>query len=167
MACALPAVIRERRRHEDGWSVCIAVDGRIIDLRTAFLADASGRAPGLPARRRLTGCRTLALYAYWHGPNLPDQPCIEAGTDAWYWGVPLPDGSYNTLVFVDAEQLRGITAGSLATRFHALIDRSGLMTGCADARLAGPVRAADATPYIDDESVTSLSIKIGDAALAI
>src|SRR5206468_8030294 len=46
-------------------------------------------------------------------------------------------------------------------------DRSGLMAGCRDARLVSPVLAADATPYLDEESVTPLSIKVGEAALAL
>jgi hypothetical protein len=41
------------------------------------------------------------------------------------------------------------------------------MAGCRDARLLGRIQAADATPYLDEESVTPLSIKVGDAALAL
>jgi hypothetical protein len=33
--------------------------------------------------------------------------------------------------------------------------------------LISPIRAADATPYLDEESVTQCSIKVGDAALSI
>ena len=162
-----PAVVRERRREGNGWRIRIDADGRTSDVRAAFMADASGRAAGMSARKRRTGCRTLALYAYWRGSNLPSQPRIEAGTDAWYWGVPLPDGTYNTLVFVDVKQFRAAGAGPLVARFRELLDRSGLMAGCRDAELAGPVLVADATPYLDCESVTRTSIKVGDAALAI
>jgi len=163
-----PAAVRERRCDKGGWSVHIEARGRTVDLRVAFLADASGRSAGLPARsRRRTGPRTLALYAYWRGHNLPDQPRIEAGTEAWYWGVPLPDGTYNTLVFVDVEHFRGGRPAHLARRFHELIDRSELMAGCRDARLAGRVLAVDATPYIDEQCVTPLSVKVGEAALTL
>lgn len=162
-----PALIRERRRDEKGWSVRIEAEGCTSHLRAAFLADASGRSAGMHGCKRRTGCRTLALYAYWRGSNLPEQPRIEAGTEAWYWGVPLPDGSYNTLVFVDVKHFRAARMGPLAAYFLELLDRSGLMAGCHDARLIGPVRATDATPYLDEESVTPLSIKVGEAALAI
>ncbi|MBI4622627.1 MAG: tryptophan 7-halogenase [Verrucomicrobia bacterium] len=162
-----PATIREQRRHDEGWSLRIEKGGRAIELRTAFLADASGRSRALPARRRRTGCRTLALYAYWQGSGLPEQPRIEAGTDAWYWGVPLPDGTYNTLVFVDTAHFRTRPAAPLLSRFRTLIDRSGLLAGCRDPRILGRVMAADATPYLDEESVTPHSIKVGDAALAL
>jgi flavin-dependent dehydrogenase len=162
-----PAILRERRWDGNAWHLCIHTETGIVESKTKFLADASGRAAALPARRRCTGCRTLALYAYWRGRRLPEEPRIEAGAEAWYWGVPLPDGSYNSLVFVDVEQFRRTARGSVATRFHELIAQSGLMSSCHDARLAGSVLAADATPYVDETCITSCSIKVGDAALAL
>jgi hypothetical protein len=53
---------------------------------------------------------------------------VEAGDAAWYWGVPLPDGTYNTLVFVDARTARG-QGGTLTERFMALLSRSSLLAG--------------------------------------
>jgi len=108
----------------------------------------------------------VALHAYWAGSGLPDHPRIEAGADAWYWGVPLPDGVYNTLVFADPRDLRA-QRGTLADKFHALLAASSLLPSGTKARLVGPVQATDATPYLDDECVTADSIKVGDAALAL
>lgn len=162
-----PASVRERHWDGNEWHLRIKTDEGVAELKTKFLADASGRAAALPARRRRTGCRTLALYAYWRGRRLPEEPLIEADDDAWYWGVPLPDGGYNTLVFVDVEHFRSAPRVPVANRFHELIARSGLMAGCHDARLASPVLAADATPYVDEACVTRCSIKVGDSALAI
>lgn len=162
-----PASVRETRWRESGWSLLVDTDGRRVEIRAAFLADASGRSDGRRARRRIDGKRTLALHAYWNGTNLPDQPRIEAGPDEWYWGVPLPDGTYNTLVFVDLDQYRAARSAALVDRFRALIARSGLLDGCCDAQLAGPVRTTEATPYLAPESVAAWSIKVGDAALAI
>lgn len=81
--------------------------------------------------------------------------------------MPLPDGTYNTLVFVDLDQFRAARSVTLADRFRTLLDRSGLLDGCRDVELVGPVRTTEATPYLAAESVTAQSIKIGDAALAI
>jgi flavin-dependent dehydrogenase len=161
-----PATVRERRSDENGWTVNVDADGSTVALRADFLADASGRS-SINAHRRRTGCCTLAVYAYWCGRDLPREPRIEAGSDAWYWGVPLPDGTYNTLAFVDVKHFRAARSGSLTPYFLELLTRSGLMAGCRDAHLDGPVLAADATPYLDEESVTPSSIKVGDAALAI
>jgi len=161
-----PAIVREWRWDGDEWHLCIQTAAGMVESRTKFLADASGRAAVLPARRRRTGCRTLALYAYWRGGPIPVEPRIEARSDAWYWGVPLPDGRYNTQVFVDVEHFRSAPRVSVSDRFHELIAGSRLMEGCQDAH-AGPVLTADATPYVDETCVTSCSIKVGDAALAI
>jgi flavin-dependent dehydrogenase len=161
-----PAIPCERRWDGDRWHLRIQTNEGTVELETKFVADACGRTAVLPVRRRRTGCRTLALYAYWRGGHLPAEPRIEAGADAWYWGVPLPDGSHNTLVFVDFEHLRSGPRVSVDSRFNELIARSGLMAGCHDAR-AGPVLVSDATPYVDENCVTSRSIKVGDAALAI
>ena len=162
-----PANVRERKGGDGGWRINVETAGGAARIHADFVADAGGRSAGYAAQRQRTGCRTLALYAYWRGSDLPAEPRIEAGADAWYWGVPLPDGTYNTLVFVDVKQFRAASAGSLQGRFLALLARSGLMTGCRDAHLTGTVLAADATPYLDAGSVTPSSIKVGEAALAI
>lgn len=162
-----PARVAEKAQRHDGWNLQIESDGRLIELHAAFLADATGRAALLRSRRRRTGCRTVALHAYWQGGNLPAQPRIEAGEAEWHWGVPLPEGVYNTLIFVDAARFRADRANLLKAGFHGLIARSGLLTGCRDARMLGRVFAADATPYLDEECVTPRSIKVGDAALAL
>jgi flavin-dependent dehydrogenase len=161
-----PAAVRARQRCGDEWMLSIEAAGRILDVRAAFLADASGRSAFLRGRRVQMARRTLALYGYWRGRSLPRRPRIESGTAEWYWGVPIPDGSYNTLVFVDEEVVRGARGGATQL-FHTLVERSSLMRGCRQAHLASPVLAADATPYLDEESATPLSIKVGDAALAL
>lgn len=170
-----PAIVAERTAHDDGW--LLRVDGAhgsdIVQAR--FLVDATGRSATLRGARRRVGPRTMALYAYWHGPRIPSRPRIEAGRDAWYWGVPLPDGSYNTLAFVDAAALgaglrrfrKTTHASSVRAYFHELLSRSGLMDECDGVSMRRAVHAADATPYVDDTSVTDTSLKVGDAALAL
>jgi flavin-dependent dehydrogenase len=162
-----PAVVRSRTRHADGWRLEIESADGVGTLNAGFLADARGRSAALSSRKQHSGRRTLALYGYWRGSRLPQEPRIEAGFDAWYWGVPLPDGTYNAIVFVDAADFRAQRTTSLAASYDALLRRSGLMDECRDAVLSGPVRVADATPYLDGESIASDSIKVGEAALAL
>jgi flavin-dependent dehydrogenase len=161
-----PAVVHERVRSEGGWSLVLKMSGTLRRVHTRFIVDAAGRASVLPTRRRRTGPRTIALHAWWEGRRVPAQPRIEAGEDGWYWGVPLPDGRYNTLVFVDAASVRAL-AGTRDEHFHALIARSSLMQDCDEVRVVGRVLAADATPYLDELIVSPTHIKVGDAALAI
>ena len=158
----------------DGWRVEIGTADGARVRQADFRADATGRqsgrspgrSPGRAASRGWTGAATLAIHGYWQGGDLPDEPMVEAGDAAWYWGVPLPDGTYNTLVFVDARTARG-QGGTLTERFMALLSRSSLLAGCRDVELAGPVSAINATPYLDRDSATSTSLKVGDAALAL
>lgn len=162
-----PAALRARARHGDGWRLEIESADGVTILDAAFLADASGRSAALRGRKQRTGPRTLALYGYWIGAGLPHEPRIEAGADGWYWGVPLPDGTYNAMVFVDTADFRAAHATALDTRYRALLARSGLMEVCREMRLAGPARIADATPYLDGDSIGPHHIKVGDAALTI
>ena len=155
-----PAVCRECSWFAEGWRITVERDGETIHIGARFLADASGRSFATAGRKRRTGARTTAFYAYWQGSDLPKRPRIEAGSDAWYWGVPIPDGTYNTLVFVDP---RTYAPASV----QEMVALSGLLEGCRDIHLVSPFQAADATPYIDEESVTHNSIKVGDAALSI
>jgi flavin-dependent dehydrogenase len=161
-----PATVRARVRSPDGWNIAIDTAGGVCELRADLLADATGRAAGSSSSRRWTGAATLALYAYWRGRGLPEEPRIEAGADAWYWGVPLPDGSFNTLVFVDARAARAEGA-TLAERFKTLLSRSRLFDYCRGAELVGAVSAVNATPYLDRMSATKTLLKVGDAALAL
>ena len=155
-----PAVARDCSPFPEGWRITVDRGGETIHITARFLADASGRTFATGGRKRRTGARTTAFYAYWQGSDLPRRPRIEAGSDAWYWGVPIPDGTYNTLVFVDPR--------TYATdRVQEMVARSGLLEGCRDIHLVAQFQAADATPYIDEESVTDHSIKVGDAALSI
>ena len=162
-----PAQVRTHLRTADGWTLQAEGADGPFEVEARFLADATGRSARFGGRRRATGPRTIALHGYWTGTHLPDRPRIEAGAREWYWGVPIPDGSYNTLVFVDGARFRAEPGGSLDDRLRALLDRSALMHEVRGARLLRPARAADATPYVDDECVSAQWIRLGDAALAI
>jgi 2-polyprenyl-6-methoxyphenol hydroxylase-like FAD-dependent oxidoreductase len=161
-----PATLEKLERRAGAWSVAVWAEGRMTNLEVRLMADASGRAGVLPRCRRRTEPPTLALYAYWMGNGLPDHPRIQAGTAAWYWGVPLPDGLYNTLVFLDPRDLRAMR-GTLIAKFHELIAASSLLPSGVNASLVGRVQVVDATPYLDEKCVTEDSIKVGDAALAL
>jgi 2-polyprenyl-6-methoxyphenol hydroxylase-like FAD-dependent oxidoreductase len=155
-----PATFRDCLRFAERWQITVERGGETLLVRARFLADASGRAFATRGRKRRTGAQTIAFHAYWQGSDLPKRPRIEAGADAWFWGVPIPDGTYNTLVFVDPRAYA-------PKQLQELVARSGLLEGCRDICPVSPIQAADATPYIDEESVTLNSIKVGDAALSI
>lgn len=162
-----PAYLLDQRWDGAKWRLRIDATGNQKHLDADFLADASGRRGVSSRHRTRTGAATLALYGYWRGASLPAMPRIEAGQDAWYWGVPLPDATYNTLVFVDPDRFQSAPGSNITDRFLGLIDRSGLMQDCRDVELIAPVRGIDATPYLGRQCVAPNQIQLGDAALAI
>src|SRR5208337_1625573 len=83
-----PARVVDRRREGRRWRLAIEAEGRAETIDADFLAEASGRG-GAPADRKRTGAATLAVFAYWRATRLPETPRIEAGEEAWFWGVPL------------------------------------------------------------------------------
>lgn len=168
-----PAFVRRARAVEGGWSLELDRGGEELELRAAFLADASGRASRLGARRRPSGASTVAIHGYFRGAALPRRPRIEALDDGWCWGVPIPDGTFNALVFVDAARVRTERSGASRARrsldelLGALLAGSALAQDLAGAEPCGPARAADATPYFDERCVDARRIRVGDAALAL
>src|ERR1700761_1627003 len=162
-----PARVVAQRHDGEKWRLTVEADGVSSELAVDFMADASGRRSTSEKHSSKTGASTLAIFGYWRGAKLPVMPRIEAGEDGWCLGVALPDGSYNTLAFVDPAEFRSMPGATLSERFLRLVDRSSLMQNCRDAELIAPVRAIDATPYLSDDCVAPNRIQIGDAALAI
>ena len=120
------------------------------------LADSAAR-PARGPRHSTRGCA---------GDGLPRITQVEAGPDAWYWGAPLPDGTFDAMVFVDAAAMRA-GSGKIDERFGALLARSRLLSACASAVRASPVHARDATPYMNEACAGDDFIQLGDAALAL
>jgi len=158
-----PARIVERRQTAEGWQLTIEAQAGRRELKADFLADARGRAAAGGWPKETTGPATLALHAYWRGPDLPTHPVIRAGDAAWYWAVPLPDGSCNLQVFVDAREFGASPKDALAARYLKLLSSSGFAVGLRH----GNVQATDATPYVVRSAVTGSSIALGEAALAL
>lgn len=162
-----PAHLECRRWTGRRWGLEIAGSGQRIFAEARMLADASGRARALGGHRRSVAPATVALYAYWRGNSLPRYPIMEAGRNSWSWGVPLPDGSYNTLVFVDREALLHPKRAPLSAWFEERLSEFRLFPDIRNAQRWGPVRAMDATPYLTDPVGSPRCLRIGDAAVAI
>ena len=145
------------RRAARGWTVPAHGDRGEVTIHARALVDASGRRP-----RGRAAPSTLALWGYWRDVPRGDDnaPRVEAARDAWYWGAPLPDGSFNAAVFVD------FRAG-VAKRYRAYLAGSELLRHCLDGVLDGGVHACDATPYVDDEPIGADHLRVGEASYAI
>jgi flavin-dependent dehydrogenase len=161
-----PAAVRDARKSHQGWDVLVeAADGRWT-IAARFLVDASGRKGFKLRRRQLTSPATVALYAYWGGVGLPDEPCIRAGRDYWIWGSPVPGRKFNAMVFTDRTGLRTDRRG-LAGRYASIIKDSALFAGRSRVDLITSVSACDATSYVDAASADAGYLKVGEAAFAL
>ena len=162
-----PAAARRVRRVEGGVRVEVAGEAGPCEIEARFVVDASGRGGVIRGRRMFTGAPTTALHAYLRGEGLPRITQVEAGDDAWYWGAPLPDGTFSAMVFVDKEAAGEARGGRLEEVYRRWLGQSRLLGGCAGVAIDGEMRAHEATPYVDVESVGLSSLKIGEAAIAL
>ena len=164
-----PATAGRPVRVDGGWDVSLRRGAETLVVRARFVADASGRAFVLGGEKRPSAVRTLALFGYWRGEGFGTETRVEAGPDAWLWGAPLPDGTFNAMAFVDPEwvRARGVQKAGLEGFYRELLGSSELLSGLAQARLEGAVIACDATCYADPEPIGDDFIKLGEAGFAI
>ena len=145
--------------HGNNWS--IQLDNGVI-VQSRFLADTTGRWRILGGRKKISGSRTIAMYAYWSKAGADNGDTFaEAASSQWYWGAQLPDGYFNATVFVDKENAR---KGTLPSN---LIGQSSLLAPRLAKADCGELCICDATSFVDEMPVTCCSIKAGDAALTI
>lgn len=153
-----PARVVRAERGDGSWSISLAAGET---ARSRYFVEASGRARILPRHRRALGAPTLAMYAYWKGGRDwgEGETLVESGESSWVWAAPLPGGEYNAIVFVDP----GPTAD-----YERLV-RSSRLVGprLRGASRSGDIRICDASPFVDRSPITSSSLKVGDAAIAI
>jgi flavin-dependent dehydrogenase len=161
----LSADVRRAERSADGWRLeCASPDGPLI-LSASILIDAGGRRALLPRRRRRNH-RLLGVCGRWHGSRLPDSVRIAASEQSWAWGAPIADRTYEAILFLDPRDLNG-GRKSLEQRYRSLVRTSGVLGEAKAVECIGPVRASDATPYVDFHAVGKDFLKIGDACLAV
>jgi flavin-dependent dehydrogenase len=137
-------------------------DGRVLQADRLVLAH--GRRGGATP-----GPRTTALFAYWRGlPAHADaRTRVEAADHAWYWGAPLPDGSVNATVFLDAARCAGQSAAQREALYRRALGESTLLATCLQGEAAGPVQVCDATPRLDPSPAEPRVFKVGEAGFSI
>ena len=153
-----------------GWDLSISWQGNFFLVERCFVIDATGRRSIMGGKKRRYGTQTLALWNYWRGCGIVgDETRVEAGIEEWYWGAPLPDGSFNATVFVDRERFRHDLQrlGSVESVYQHLLAHSELLAGCLNGQSVGPARVCDATCYTDDDSLMPDLIKVGEALFSV
>jgi flavin-dependent dehydrogenase len=171
-ACLLQgAKLQEFERCEHGgWNCLVQWNGKRSTISSRFLVDASGRRGAVRGAKRPQGIGTLALWGYWEQSCLAGtETRVEAGTEEWFWGAPLPDGTFNATVFVDTATYRTFfqILGSPEAVYRHLLRRSELLNPCLTGRLVGGAKTCDATPYSANDPVFPGGLRIGEASFSV
>jgi flavin-dependent dehydrogenase len=152
------------------WDLMISWRGELVSAESSFVVDATGRRSLMRSRKRRYGARTVALWNYWRQCAIGgSETRVEAGAQQWYWGAPLPDGSFNATVFIDRDQLQRDLQrlGSVGRVYQHLLTESELLAACLDGKPDGPARVCDATCYFDRDPLERDVIKVGEALFSI
>jgi flavin-dependent dehydrogenase len=163
-------LLKWQQNADGGWDLLIRGGEGLISAERSFVVDATGRRGLIFSKKRRYGVPTFAIYNYWEGTNISGpETRIEAGSEHWYWGAPLPNGSVNATVFVDPQHLQRdlIRLGSVETVYRELLSRSLLLSSCLDGRSSGPARVCDATCYFDETPVGADLIKVGESLFSL
>jgi flavin-dependent dehydrogenase len=150
---------------ESGWRVRARGPRGPLLIEADFLVDATGRAGLSGGRRVMQSAPLLALWAYWRRPHrFGPETRVESGDAEWFWGAPLPDGSYNATVLIDPRRYRERERPAL---YEALLGRSKLLRECLGEERLTRVAVCDATPYRAVEMIPPRVVKVGEAAFAL
>ena len=152
----------------DTWQIPLWINGCEHSVHARLLVDASGKAGCLGGIRQRTASVTLAAFAYWSEvPFNGTETRVEDGPECWYWGAPLPDGTFNATVFFDPDRYKAVGRNGLEALYRSLLAGSSLLRDCLHGRLVQPVRCCDATSYASKEPVGNNWIKVGEASFSI
>lgn len=163
-----PAKAGKPRADPRGWIIPVQSEGKSLQIVATFLVDAAGRRSVLSKTKQRSSVPTTALYSYWANTSLGgSETRVEAGPDAWYWGAPLPDGTFSSMVFVDPGRDSEALCGNLEARYRTLLAKSVLLRGCLDGTLVTKVKACDASSHHDTDPVGASFIKVGEASFSI
>ena len=165
-----PAKAGKPKADARGWTIPVRSAGSSFQVMAKFLVDAAGRRSVLSKTKSRSSLPTVALYSHWANTSLAgSETRVEAGEDAWYWGAPLPDGTFSSMVFIDPVRSSDGTYGNgnLEARYRALLAQSALLRGCLDGTLVAKVKACDASSHCDPNPVGASFIKVGEASFSI
>ena len=164
-----PAKILHLSQSDGLWTVEVDLSGKRLRVEATILVDATGRVNLLRGKTASISAPTLALWAYWKNAEITGAATrVESGASEWFWGAPLPDGTFNATVFLDPRSYReGIEKNGTRSAFYeSLLSSSGLLRRCMSGT-RGAVSVCEATCYMAEEIVTSNAIKIGEASFTI
>jgi flavin-dependent dehydrogenase len=162
-----PGQVRGINRRHDGWHIELATGGATHKLAATFVVDATGRKGFLRPKRRCLAPRTMALCGHLNLRHPARASLVEAISDGWCWGAPIPGGLFSAMIFLDPQSLRGTRRAGLESIWRSYLARTELFADLARAPAAGPIVACDASAYGDEHPVSPGLVRVGEANFAL
>ena len=162
--------LRPTLDEDECWHIPVRCGAGLTEIKAKYLAEATGRYSLLGAKKARCSAPMIALYGYWRNVRIDTSAImVEAGVEEWFWGAPLPDGSFNAMVFTDPDCCRRIArpGRGLESLYRSLLAGSSLLRDCLTGTLASKVTACDASSYVDDHPIDEHSIKVGESSFSI
>ena len=163
-----PARVVAARNSDSGWQLQVRSRSNSYVAHSSFLVDASGRSGFLRGNREHTSPRTLALCGYVSSDTCPGATLVEALSDSWCWGAPIPGAQFSMMVFLDPQRApRGGGHRALEKLWRRELARADLFCDVSHLPLTGSVRACDATVYYTNEPIGLDFVRVGEAAFSL
>jgi flavin-dependent dehydrogenase len=162
-----PGRIQRIESKEAGWQVEVSATGEAHGIRSTFLVDASGRNGFASGKRERVSARTVALCAYMQGQECPQETLVEALSDAWCWGSPIPGGLFSAMVFLDPQSLGPVCHGTLEESWRSRLAKAELFETISQLPLVRPVVAREATMYSAVDPISQYLVRVGEASFSL
>lgn len=162
-----PATVRVARHEACGWQITGIVGDHTLPIEATYLVDATGRAGFLRGERKFVSSRTIALCGYLIRQSGADDILVEAQSDGWCWGAPVPGGQFVAMVFLDADRIAAVGREGLPQFWRSRLAATELFAGVSQWSLDGPLLTRDATPYYVVEPMTDAFARVGEASYAL
>jgi flavin-dependent dehydrogenase len=161
-----PATARTPERlRSGGWIVPVTTPDGSTLVKSKFLVDSRGKRHGTLVK---VAPRTAAISAAWMLEGRAfDETRIEAGRDEWFWGSPLPDGSYAATIFLDSGRLSGLTQAGRTAFYRGVLATSHLLGHLLRGEMTTPPWVRDATSGINKDLIGVDFVRVGEAAASI
>ncbi len=150
------------------WRIEVNHRGQEKTLIAQKLVLATGRKTPVKNPLQRLSPPTLATYAYWKNSAINGiESRVEAITDGWLWGAPLPGGLFNIALFSDPDSRHFNSQAQIHQHYRQSLTHSQLLSGCLAGKIQGELHICDASAYVSKKPADNRHFFIGSAALGI
>ncbi|HED33050.1 MAG TPA: FAD-dependent oxidoreductase [Gammaproteobacteria bacterium] len=163
-----PATIEPPVDTGTNWRIEVNHQSQTKNVIAQKLVIATGRKTPVKNPLQRLSPPTLAAYAYWKNSAINGiESRVEALTDGWLWGAPLPNGQFNIALFSDPDSRHFNNYSTIHQHYLQSIAHSQLLNGCLAGEQQGELHICDAAAYVSKKPADNRHFFIGSSALGI